>query len=278
MNTAEARVAERAGGVQILPLTRRNRKGEVYERTVETTAQIVSALGLDKRELRERLSVTDYESHLYLGAECLVFLIRRFHAASDTEMVQLLAGGLVNRCKGRIRKVLARVDDPDARKEAEAEVIGHIFRKILDVESDAADFLQVRFWFALDRLTFKARKRAFAELNRTEHTLRLSELAGEDGEEDEDAPVRGAHAQEPSDPSTDADREVMIREALEALKSMRPHFAEAWMMRHVYGMQVEDQDENVPTISRHFDTTPRTIRNWLDRAEEALERWRERNT
>ncbi|HYW07692.1 MAG TPA: hypothetical protein VE913_12090, partial [Longimicrobium sp.] len=87
MNTVEARVAERAGGVQVPPLTHRNRKGEVYKRTVENTAQIVAALKLERSALLERVCIADHESELYLSAECLVFLIRRFHVASDTEMV-----------------------------------------------------------------------------------------------------------------------------------------------------------------------------------------------
>ncbi|HYW09912.1 MAG TPA: hypothetical protein VE913_23305 [Longimicrobium sp.] len=278
MSTAEVRVAERTGVEEVPPLTRRNRKGAVYERTVENTAQIAASLKLERSTLLGRVCIADHESELYLSAESLVFLIRRFHAASDTEMVQALAVGLINRCKGRIRKLLVRVDDWDARREAENEVISHIFRKILEVESDGADFLQVRFGFALDRLIHKARKRAFAVLNRTEHTLRLSELAGEDGEEGEDAPGRGARAEELRDPRMDAERGVLVREALEALESMPQHYADAWMMRHIYGMQIEDQDENVPTISRHFKKTPRAIQNWLARAEEALGRWRERNT
>lgn len=278
MSTAKIGVAKHAGRVQVPPLTRRSRKGNVYERTSEVTVQITATLEMERRILLERVSIQDYRSDLYLGPECLVFLIRRFHAASDTEMVQALATGLVNRCKGRIRKVLARVDDRDARRDAEDEVVDKLFRKILDLESDAADFLQVRFMFALDRLTQKARDRAFASLNRTEHTLRLSEFAGEAGEENDDAPVRGARTEEPVDPRTDADRGVLVREALEALESMPPHCAEAWIMNHVYGIQIDSKDGKIPTIRQHFGKTEKTIRNWLDRAEEALRRWRERST
>jgi DNA-directed RNA polymerase specialized sigma24 family protein len=278
MSTAEAGRAERAGGVEVPPFTRHNSKGEIYQRTEEVTSQIAAALGLDRHQLRERTAILDYQSELYLGPECLVFLIRRFRAASDVDMVHVLSRGLIDRCKGRVRKVLARLDDEDARREAVGEVIAQLFSKILDLESDA-DFFQVRFMFALDRLTFKARKRAFTAANRTEHTLRLSELAGEDQEEeDEDAPVRRARNKEVGDPRTHADRAVMVREALEALESMPPRYAEAWVLRNVHGMQIEDQDPEVPTISRHFGKNPKTISNWLDRAEDALRRWRERNT
>ena len=43
----------------------------------------------------------------------------------------------------------------------------------------------------------------------------------------------------------------------------------------VEGWPVEDRDPNVPTISRYFGKTSRTIRNWLAQAEERLAAWRD---
>ena len=274
------KTSDDSSGVPIFPpLTRYNKKNLRYERTEAVTSQITATLGWNAAQLRKRVDNRDFTSVHYVGPECLVFLIRHFRGLCDTEMVNVLARALVARCRGRIRKVLARIDDENARQDATDEVLTHLFREILDLESDKSDFFQVRFMFAIDRLTFKARKRAFASLNRTASTLRLSQLAGEDGDgEDEYAPFARSDAPELTNPRDQPDREIQVDDALKALEQMDPRCAEAWVLREVYGMQIEDQDPEVETISRHFGKTPRTIKNWLDKAEDALRRWRERNT
>jgi len=47
-----------------------------------------------------------------------------------------------------------------------------------------------------------------------------------------------------------------------------------FVLRHYEGWPIEDKDPSVPTISRHFQRTPRTIRNWMREAENVLAAWR----
>ncbi len=64
---------------------------------------------------------------------------------------------------------------------------------------------------------------------------------------------------------------LLYREALALLdEPMRT----AFVLRHYEGWPIEDRDETVPTISRYFNKTPRTIRNWMTTAEQALAAWR----
>lgn len=273
-------VVRRGGGevLSVPPLTRRNRKGELYLRSEEVETQILHALSLDRRELQERVSRLDHEAPGYLGPECLVFLIRKFYRDSDTGMVDVLTRGLLARCSTRIRRGLDRIEDRDAKAEAQSEVIGQLFQTILDVDSDRGDFLQVRFWVVVDRLTFKARNRAFSAANQANEMLRLSQVAGEDSDEgDDDEPLQRARSESAEDTRTSPDRRILEEDAERALAAINPAHAEAFRLRYMHDMPIEDQDPDVHTISRHFNKTPRAIRNWLNAAESALQRWRERN-
>jgi DNA-directed RNA polymerase specialized sigma24 family protein len=278
MNTVGERPsAGRGGSVQVPPLTRRNLKGKTLIRTQVVSGQITTALGLDQRTLLARLAVVDHNSSDYLNPECLVFLIRHFQAVSDTDMVEAVGTALLKQCGDHIRRKLSALNDPTLRKEAFDDVVAQLFEKALDLGSDAGDYLQVRFWVWLKRAILKAFDRAVRKEKRQNRTQPLSAL-GEEPDEDDDLPSRGgANHQEILDPNTWPDQQAMLRDALDALASMKPKYAEAFLLKHYYGMQIEDQDENMPTISRHFGKTPETIRNWLALAEQALVLWRKRD-
>lgn len=266
-------------GASILvpPLTRANGKGVLLERTEEVTAQITRALGAEAAELRKMLSELDYTAAQYLGPECLVFLIRHFRARVDNDIVEALAAALLKRCGKRIRRKLSALEDPDTRKDAVSDVIDQLFRKILDLEADTGDFLQVRFWWMLDKYIVKAFNRAVKREKRQAQAVRLAALAGEDPDGDEDDGFIARSAGEPLCNARDSpDWGVVLGEALQALKSMDRRYADAFVLRHAYGWPIEAADEDTPSISRHFGKDPRTIHNWLTRAEDALARWRKR--
>lgn len=266
-----------AGGVQIPPLTRRNSKGEVLARTEVVTDQIAIALGLDRRALLARLAVLDHKSSEYLNPECLVFLIRHFQGESNAGMAEAVASALLKQCGYHIRKKLSALDDPTTRKDAFDDVVTQLFEKVLDLGSDMGDYLQVRFWVWLDRAILKAFYRAVRNEKRQNRSKPLSAV-GEEGDEDDDLESTGsAISKDILDPSAWPDQQAMLGDAMKALSSMKPKYAEAFLLRHYHGMQIEDKDENVPTISRHFGKTPETIRNWLALADQALLQWRKRD-
>jgi DNA-directed RNA polymerase specialized sigma24 family protein len=269
--------AGRAGGVQVPPLTRRNSKGEILARTEVVSGQIATALGLDRRALLARLAVLDHESSEYLNPECLVFLIRHFHGESNADMAEVVASALLKQCGYHIRKKLSALDNPTARKDAFHDVVTQLFEKVLDLGSDAGDYVQVRFWVWLDRTILKAFDRAVRNERRQNRSKPLSAV-GEEVDEDDDFESTGsAISKDILDPSAWPDQQAMLGDAMKALSSMKPKYAEAFLLKHYHGMQIQDQDENVPTISRHFGKTPETIRNWLALAEQALLQWRKRD-
>jgi DNA-directed RNA polymerase specialized sigma24 family protein len=60
----------------------------------------------------------------------------------------------------------------------------------------------------------------------------------------------------------------------DALNTLNDKERKAYLMRHMWGWEIENNDPAVPTISGHFGVTPRTINNWLNSADGKLAKWR----
>lgn len=239
------------------PLTRRNADGQVYRRLPEVEAQLVAALRLEPRQLLERAATSDPAAPGYLCEEALVYLLREAHGLGERETATALAEALVRRATPTIRARL-RALGRGRLEEACADVVEELFVRILDLDSDRGDFLQVRFGVVLKRLCIDV-------FGRYVHQPREQPLAvGEPGE-DEDDPL------ELAEPSLPLDERVLLQEALARLDEP---YRSAFVLRYYEDWPVEDRDPSVPTLSRHFGVTPRTIRNWLRRAHETLQRWR----
>ena len=133
------------------PLTHRNTEGEVYQRLGQVDSQIQMALALETRELQARSDITDKTSPEFLKEECLVYLIRH-HKAGNQQCMNGLSESLLRRCGTWIKSKFHSLD-PELADEGFLEVIFQLFKRILDLDSDRGDFLQVRFWLALKRLT-----------------------------------------------------------------------------------------------------------------------------
>ena len=134
------------------PLTRRNADGQVYQRLPVVDRQIEEALGLDDADLRNRLGVRDEESPAFLKEESLVYLIRHHHRAGNQEAVNDLTECLLRRCATWIDSKLRGLK-PNLREDGNSAVVAEVFDRILDLASDRGDFLQVRFWMNLRRIT-----------------------------------------------------------------------------------------------------------------------------
>ena len=248
------------------PLTRRNASGEVYQRLPAVDRQIEEALALDLEELRNRLEVRDKESPAFLKEEALVCLIRHYHGTGNRMFVNNLAECLLTRCAtwidGKLRGLRA-----DLKDDGNSSVVAEVFDKILDQSSDRGDFLQVRFWRALEKVTVNV---FWKQVNQFD-----TESSGDyDQATIDDLTQRGAVVV----PATYASRSVES-EAVDnvligaALHQLEEPIRSAYLLRHHQGWPIEDKDPAVRTISRHFGKTPRTIRNWLSRADELLEAW-----
>jgi DNA-directed RNA polymerase specialized sigma24 family protein len=239
-----------------------------YRREPAVEEQIRAALRSDPAALVERAAVRDQASPVYLREECLVYLVREFALQGEAAHVATLSEALLGRCTRFIHGRLL-VLGAQAAEDAYCEVVARLFDLILDVGSDRGDFLQVRFWVALEKMVISAFGRQVKEQARTRRHVPLTALPGEDGDEDEQHVAPGTL--QAGEPRSAPDQALLVREALAALDEP---YRTAVILRHYEGWPIEDRDPTVPTISRYFNKTPRTIRNWMATAEEALAAWR----
>lgn len=256
------------------PLTHRNLDGKIYERTARVETQIREAIVLSSQQLRERVAVDDRESGEFLQEECLVYLIRHHYRLGKRDLVSDLSEALLNRCARTINSSLRKLGD-EASEEGYQDVVEQVFRQIMDLASDRGDFFQVRFWPALERLRTRAFDRQLKIRDRAQATVRFSSVAGysqDEGEEGDPVvqPGDGSTISSPSGEATVIQNDV-IREALSRLDEP---YRSTFLLKHYEGWPIENRDPTVQTISRQFGKDPRTIRNWLRKADEALATWR----
>ena len=249
------------------PLTRRNADGEIYQRQPVVNGQIQEALRLGHEELRRRSEIKDKLSPEYLQEESLVFLIRHFHKEGNRPRVNELSKCLLTRCSKLIVRKLDSLK-ADLRDEGYWDVVDELFARILDLDSDRGDFLQVRFWAVLKRLAIQVFRKYLKQSE--------LELHADDKGEDTDTftfnhEIPASRTSESRTAELEAIEWTLIHEALSQLEDP---FRSAFLLRYFYQWPIEDQNSDVRTISQHFNKTPRTIRNWLARAEECLAAWR----
>jgi RNA polymerase sigma factor (sigma-70 family) len=187
---------------------------------------------------------------------------------------------LVRRCVGVINSHLWRLGGELAR-DGFNDVVEQLFERILDLNTDRGDFLQVRFWVVLDRLAGSAFNKQLSQYQEARKREPLTALPGYDRDDEDGArtarPVDDAAVMSPAaDEALDEDE--LLRERRDRIRDALGRLGEplrtVFLLRHHAGWPIEDQDPTVRTISRHFGKTPRTIRNWLNQAEEILEKWR----
>jgi len=271
----------------IEPLTR-SAKGGILARSPVVEAQMASALPLPPAQLKARATLADRGNPAYLQEECLVGLIRHFAKTNDRARINAIAEPLLMRCEGFTRQRLIGLGE-NAFEDGHAQIIADLFRRILDLSSDRDDFLQVKFWVRFERLTVDEFRRQLRLLRRQRRESPLSVLPGYDPQEGDQLerdvkPARGVAiaTRSPEDDYLEAEGEVteavegarrgtLLQEALEVLKG---DVLAAFLLRHRDGMQIENQDPEVITISRLLGRTPRTIRTWLKQASAAIAEWR----
>ena len=256
-----------SGGVAVgvPPLTRTTRDGRPYWRPEVVTAQIVAVLRLPRDEMLRRAAVVNQDAENGLGSECLVFLLRHFHRAEDSDAVMQVTRTLITRSKAQIRKWLPHTlfPDSDARRQAVDSVIGELFTDLLDLGTDKADYFQAAFGRGVKTRALRAFNRIRSEQRRAANSVPVGEPA-----EGGDDP--GETVYTPVDPDAWPDQRALLLDAERALASMPEHCRRAFLLRYYEELSIE-------SISAHFERDPRTIHNWLKRAEKALVRWRERN-
>lgn len=247
--------------------------GRPYQREPIVERQIAEALTLPADDLRRQLAVIDQQSPAFLKEECLVYLIRHYERAGDYRQVNDLTQALLARSAPLIHSHLRRLP-LEAAQDGTSDVIKRLFEQMLDFGSDRGDFLQVHFGSALEKLTIRAFQEQLKLLRQRLQEVPLSSLAGyddDDAENDQQSVQPGVVTAivTPSAESIAIEND-QIRDALSRLEE--PYLS-VFLLRH-YGWPIEAQDPHEPTISRQFGKDPRTIRNWLKKADAVLEQWR----
>ena len=255
------------------PLTHTNRDGKRYQRLPEVEKQIQTALELDVRELVTRATVSDKSSPDFLKEEALVYLIRHYLREEDrgtvTDLTEVLLGRFASWVESRLRTL-----GDEAVNDGHTDVVTRLFIQILDVDSDRGDYLQVRFWRALKMLTVRVFNEQLKQLKRRQHSNSIDSLAGYDGEDSDESGhawmVKSSDSVTCRSAESQATDNIFIRQAMSQLEEP---FRSAYLLRHYHNWPIERQDPAVPTISQRFGKTPRTIRNWLTKADEQLSIW-----
>lgn len=256
-------------------LTHRTKDGSLLQRSPEVEAQIRETLSLPEEELIRRANLPDIQDPNCLKEEALVYLIRAYHKSGNELATSQLSEALIKRTVKFINSKFRGLDKDEA-EDAYSEVISELFQHILFREDGRGDYLQVRFWSALKRLVISAFRRQITRIKEDRMTLvRLSDLAGyeseEDGEDQEALRTGSIPLTDVVDPGPSIDRSALISDGLHTLSEP---LRTAYILRHFHDWQIESTDPAEPTLSKHFSKTPKTIYNWLKKADEALERWR----
>ena len=256
------------------PLTRANSDGYVYQRQPIVDQQIRVALMLAPQELEGRCLVRDENSQDFLKEESLVYLIRHYRGSGNSFRVSFLSESLLRRCAALIYRYLSSLEE-DSTEDGYCEVVEQLFTRILDLESDRGDFLQVRFWLALKRITVQVYRKHLNQVKREQEDLPLTSIAGYDGEDYDELSSNVLVPTPDSATARSAESEFIENHVIQAaLQQLEEPVRTAYLLRNYWGWPIEDQDPAVRTISSHFEKTPRTIRNWLAKAEDCLAAWR----
>lgn len=266
----DEKIGEVHASTQVQSLTHCNSMGEVYQRTAPVHSQIEAALTLTSFQLVERARIADHHSPDYFQEECLVYLIREFRKRGDERIVNDLSEILICRCKNMIYGRLQALGQQGV-EDAFNDVILDLFAPILDLGSDRGDFLQVRFGLALKSLIIGVYNQYVKGIKKeAENTVPHSSIAGYEPEGEDD--VRNSvQLDDMADPSISMEQRMSYREGLISLKEP---YRTAFILRYYEGWQIDAKDPSVPTLSRYFKKSPRTLQTWLTLAEEILEHWR----
>lgn len=255
--------------MEVQPLTRCDSSGVPYQRLPAVTAQIERALGLSTDNLLEHARMSDSCSPLYLQEESLVYLIRHFRQGGCGAVVEHLSEVLYSRIADWIKSRLRALGHENL-EDGFSNVVFDVFDGILDVNSDGSDFFQVRFWLALQRKTISIYRRAQKQY---EVDMELEAATAALPRDDDDEPVNRTDNPWEAIPDQQLLPEQQVLVA-EGVSSIDEPYRTAYILHDIMRFQVESRYPNKPTVSTMLGKTSRTIRNWLAKAEEQLENWR----
>ena len=253
------------------PLVAKNKSGTIYTRTKEVERQIRFALILSDEEIIANAKITDSDSNNYLQEEALVFLIKQSHKEQDLALYNELFSALLLRCKEYIVSALRGLS-ANIKEDALCEVIGKLIKSILR-DDGKGDFLQVRFWVVLERMTVDV-YRKFDRIRKKDRELLEPEAFLEldpdwPNEIDERLVPRSTILND--NHNSTVEEEILLKNSLYYLN---PQLRLVYCLYHYDHWPIDSKNEDCQTLCKFFGVTDRTIRNWLNKAEDELKKWR----
>lgn len=240
--------------IELIPITQRNKDGELYQRSPEVESQIRDALTLDRKRLIERINQKDYGSHEYVQPECLVYLIRAFRICGEWEFADKMMIALIDRCKKKIDTILRKLLTQHYIDECFEEVIDEIIGQIYDMNSDKSNYGEIRFWVWLNGRICSVRRKYFKYQEEDSRANNVDDY----GNNLKDDRVNFGKILENKDGLTKAVSILTERER------------QIYIMRYDWKWQVFSENPSVNTISKHFKVTARAVQKWFEKAEEKL--------
>lgn len=252
-------MTERAGNsTDVKPLTKRTREtGELYTRRSDAEFQIGKVLSLENEQIFEFIENRQRDSVGYLLDETIIYLMRE--RKDDALFVETLYAELNRRIWKLLLKFRGKFNNEADFEDFGQKIEMEIIKKIFDFNSDAGDYAQVNFGqyvVTVAKVIWRGR---------LANVIRENEIFETEREDEED------------DIKTDENRFVSNEITTEEKMILQARLAElpknlcaVAVLHYLDGWQIESKDERQPTISRLFNVSSRTIRNWLAQAREIL--------
>jgi hypothetical protein len=244
----------------VKPLTRGN-----YKRLPEVELLIQEVSVLENGSLLTRARERDVTLPGFLPPEVLVYFIRCAYKAGDKRLGDNLFYELLERCTQRLIGDMQGFP-PSVQTNMRQEVLGEVIEDLLNPD-DRGDFAQVRFWKYFKFKSISVYRRYKRQYQKEPHFESLD--TGWDSNQDNQGASKLDRLQ---DHRLSPEDHVFLENALESLPS---DLRELFLLAHYLKIQIESNNPNELTLSKHYGVTGRTIRTRLKKAKEYLARYLE---
>ena len=131
-------------------LSGRNTAQVLYQRDAGVEKQIQSAIILTDEQIIANARIRDKQAEEYLQEEAIVYLIKVSKQEENENLYNALSNVLLERIGHQV-KFFLRSFDQGLKEDVYIEFLARLFQQILRADGKG-DFLQVKFWLALNRL------------------------------------------------------------------------------------------------------------------------------
>ncbi len=251
----------------ISPLQKHTVAGKPYVRLPETEAKILELASLSQDELITRCAIRQKDHSDYVPSECLLYFVRASRATRPDgyfeELYKLLIARVLHglpreeRLNGQQIILSASLIRDEVRGQFE-----ELLARDRGEYTEQLDFFEIRFNRSLRTMRLDIQKKAWHQENHS--TILDDDKTGEPTAEVE----RAAGSPDPFDFSDFSGGGY--RFALDQAINDLPPFEKQIMKMIRLGFQIDSQDPNIMTISKHLKKSEKTIRTYRNKAIEAL--------